>query len=83
MPSLQRAKEYLAQPIPADALPGLVVITGGTSGIGPAIGTLLARKGCGRIIIVGRNQTAAEGVLSSMREVNEGGQYEFVMGDLM
>jgi len=83
MPSLRRAKEYLAQTIPADALPGLVVITGGTTGIGPAIAIPLASKGCGRIIIVGRNEAAAAEVLSSMRSVNGRGQYEFVKGNLL
>lgn len=83
MPSLHRAKEYLAQTIPADTLPGLVVITGGTTGIGPAIARLLASKGCRKIIIVGRNEAAAEEVLSSMRIVNGRGQYDFVKGNLL
>ena len=44
------------------------LVVGGTNGIGAAICAMLARHGCARVIIGGRNEAAAEAVISRMHK---------------
>ncbi|KAJ7455872.1 hypothetical protein FB451DRAFT_1515683 [Mycena latifolia] len=62
------------------------VIVGGTLGIGAAVARRLAKLGCRRIIILGRNQPRAEGVLEDLRKLVPKGttiEVTFVKGDLV
>ncbi|KAJ7924206.1 hypothetical protein B0H13DRAFT_1978966 [Mycena leptocephala] len=61
------------------------VVVGGTLGIGAAVGRLLAKLGCSRIIIMGRNETRRKAVLEVLKKlVPEGGriEVELVIGDV-
>ncbi|KAF7375412.1 hypothetical protein MSAN_00428800 [Mycena sanguinolenta] len=63
----------------------VIVVVGGTSGVGQAMAEALARqtKGHAHIIIVGRNATAAERILASFPKPTEsdGWAHEFVQCD--
>ncbi|KAJ6496087.1 hypothetical protein C8R45DRAFT_1094348 [Mycena sanguinolenta] len=63
----------------------VIVVVGGTSGVGQAMAEALARqtKGHAHIIVVGRNATAAEGILASFPKPTEsdGWAHEFVRCD--
>lgn len=85
MTSIQEAKDYISQlstGTVSGEIPKFAIITGGTTGIGPSIALSLARIGCRRIVIVGRNATAGEIVLDQMREENNFGEYSMIQGDL-
>jgi nucleoside-diphosphate-sugar epimerase len=62
------------------------VIVGGTLGIGAAIARHLAKLGCGRIVIFGRNEARGAAVLEELRllspKVTPAITLEFVKGDL-
>ncbi|KAK4687489.1 hypothetical protein P7C73_g2620, partial [Tremellales sp. Uapishka_1] len=61
------------------------VIVGATTGIGAAVARALARKGCKRIIAVGRNQPRGEAVIKILDELappEAGLKAEFVQGDV-
>ncbi|KAJ6577213.1 hypothetical protein B0H19DRAFT_550016 [Mycena capillaripes] len=61
------------------------VIVGGTLGIGAAIARLLAKLGCSRIIIFGRNEARGAAVLEDLRRLSPDATtitLEFVKGDL-
>lgn len=61
------------------------VITGATMGMGAAVARHLAKLGCSHVIILGRNETRAKGVLEDMRKLapKEGKvEVEYVKGDL-
>ncbi|KAJ6536412.1 hypothetical protein DFH09DRAFT_931334 [Mycena vulgaris] len=62
------------------------VVVGGTLGIGAGVARLLAKIGCSRIIILGRNEARAVGVLTDLKKLAPKGQtieVEFVKGDLI
>ncbi|KAJ7084966.1 hypothetical protein C8R44DRAFT_862252 [Mycena epipterygia] len=61
------------------------VVVGGTMGMGAAIARHLAKLGCSRVIILGRNETRAQGVLVEMKKLapKEGKvEVAYVKGDL-
>jgi NAD(P)-dependent dehydrogenase (short-subunit alcohol dehydrogenase family) len=61
------------------------VVVGGTLGIGAAVARLLAKLGCSRIIIMGRNETRGKAVLEVLKKLApEGGriEVELVIGDV-
>jgi NAD(P)-dependent dehydrogenase (short-subunit alcohol dehydrogenase family) len=61
------------------------VIVGGTTGIGAGIARRLAKLGCKRIIIVGRDAVKGEStveVLKSIQDKADGFQATFVRGDV-
>ncbi|KAJ6536428.1 hypothetical protein DFH09DRAFT_1178992 [Mycena vulgaris] len=62
------------------------VVVGGTLGIGAGVARLLAKIGCSRIIILGRNEARGAGVLADLKKLAPEGQtieVEFVKGDLI
>ncbi|KAJ7862065.1 hypothetical protein B0H13DRAFT_2567564 [Mycena leptocephala] len=80
MPSLSAAKVFNAKFSPA-YLP-VAVFFGGTSGIGRGIVEAFARytKGNAHIVIVGRNETAAESIIATLPKplTKTGWKHEFV-----
>ncbi|KAF7352231.1 NAD(P)-binding protein [Mycena venus] len=61
------------------------IVVGGTLGIGAGVARLLARLGCSRIIIVGRNETRGKAVLEVLKELAPKESrivVEFIKGDL-
>jgi NAD(P)-dependent dehydrogenase (short-subunit alcohol dehydrogenase family) len=80
MPSLSAAKAFNAKFSPA-YLP-VAVFFGGTSGIGRGIVEAFARytKGNAHIVIVGRNETAAESIIATLPKpsTETGWKHEFV-----
>ncbi|KAJ7507040.1 hypothetical protein B0H11DRAFT_1849552 [Mycena galericulata] len=61
------------------------VVVGGTLGMGAAVARLLAKIGCRRIIIFGRNATRGAEMLENLKKLAPKGseiQVEFVKGDL-
>ncbi|KAK7027768.1 hypothetical protein R3P38DRAFT_2526930 [Favolaschia claudopus] len=82
--------------MPVDASAGLravsltnqnktAVIVGGTLGIGAAVARLLAKLGCSRIIILGRNERRGKAVVDAMKELAPEGSglvAEFLRADL-
>jgi len=62
----------------------VAVVVGGTAGIGAAVAETLARHTHGRahILLVGRNQSAAEEIISRLPKSVDGGKYEFVQCDV-
>ncbi|KAF7364388.1 NAD(P)-binding protein [Mycena sanguinolenta] len=61
------------------------VVVGGTLGIGAGVARLLAKLGCSRIIIVGRNETRGKAGLETMKKLAPKGSnivVEFVKADL-
>lgn len=85
MTTTQQAKDYITDVISGEVageIPKFAVITGGTTGIGPSIAVLLARIGCRRIIVVGRNVVAGEEVVSRMRIESQSGDFSLIRGDL-
>lgn len=66
--------------------PKTIVITGSTTGMGAATARLFSKLGCERIIIFGRNQARAEGVLKDIETFGEASgkvvKGEYVQGDL-
>jgi len=82
MPSLQDARNANAKYQPSYV--PVMVVTGGTAGIGQAMAEALARHLKGRIhvVIVGRNQQAANAILASLPKTSPDSTYEFVKCDL-
>jgi threonine dehydrogenase-like Zn-dependent dehydrogenase len=61
------------------------VVVGGTLGIGGGVARLLAKLGCSRIIILGRNETRGKAMLEVMKNLAPKDSkivVEFVKGDL-
>ncbi|KAF7357452.1 hypothetical protein MSAN_01341300 [Mycena sanguinolenta] len=61
------------------------VVVGGTLGIGAAIARHLAKLGCSRIVIFGRNEARGEAVLEDLHRISskaDGFVAEFVKGEL-
>jgi NAD(P)-dependent dehydrogenase (short-subunit alcohol dehydrogenase family) len=61
------------------------VVVGGFLGIGAAVARLLAKLGCSRIIIMGRNETRGKAVLEALKKLAPEGsriEVELVMGDV-
>ncbi|KAF9552444.1 NAD(P)-binding protein [Agrocybe pediades] len=82
MPSLQDARSSNAAFQPSYV--PVMVVTGGTAGIGQAMAQALARhlKGRVHIVIVGRNEKAAEATLASLPKTSQESTYEFVKCEL-
>ncbi len=60
----------------------VAAVVGGTTGIGEEVACLLAKIGCSRILVFGRNETRAQNVIERMNSLDPSGQHEFVKGDL-
>ncbi|KAJ7644758.1 hypothetical protein FB45DRAFT_898616 [Roridomyces roridus] len=61
------------------------VVVGGTLGMGAAIARLLAKLGCSRVYIVGRNETRGQAMVETLKNlvpVNATIQAEFIQGDV-
>jgi NAD(P)-dependent dehydrogenase (short-subunit alcohol dehydrogenase family) len=59
----------------------VVLLTGGTDGIGRAAALELARRGAA-LTIVGRNRAKSEGVLAELDAVSAPGRHRLLLGDL-
>ncbi|KAF5313617.1 hypothetical protein D9611_010229 [Ephemerocybe angulata] len=81
MPSLAAIRAFNLSKVPSAYVP-VGVFVGGTSGIGQGMAEAFARmtKGRATIIIVGRNQTAAESIIAALPQAAES-RYEFVQCD--
>ncbi|KAF9004319.1 hypothetical protein BDQ17DRAFT_1354932 [Cyathus striatus] len=83
MPSLSESKTHNASfAIPKSPV---AIFVGGTAGIGEGMARAFAQytNGNAHIIIVGRNQSAAESLISSFPPPHEGeGKYEFIKCDI-
>jgi len=85
MPSLSavRASNRAWKP----AFRPVVVVAGGTNGIGAGIATAFAKyspqdNNAPHIILIGRNRQGADSVIAEMKKVNSAGIYDFVQADL-
>ncbi|KAF8989426.1 hypothetical protein BDQ17DRAFT_1284127 [Cyathus striatus] len=82
MPSLADSKSHNS----SFALPDtpVAVFVGGTAGIGEAMARAFARytNGKAHIIIMGRNQTAADSIIASFPPPGKEGKYEFIKCDV-
>jgi NAD(P)-dependent dehydrogenase (short-subunit alcohol dehydrogenase family) len=61
------------------------VVVGGTLGIGAGVARLLAKIGCSRVFILGRDETRGQGLLEVLKKLapNDGQiVVEFIKGDL-
>lgn len=63
------------------ASPGLVVITGATSGIGQQSAISLAEKGY-HVIVTGRNKERGEAAVEKIKEESKSDKVELVVGDI-
>ena len=81
MPSIKAIQSTIAK-LP-DGPPLVVVLTGGTTGIGSYVANALARafatKGSNlRVYIVGRNTTRANAVISECKKTSSGSDWRFI-----
>ncbi|KAF6742574.1 hypothetical protein DFP72DRAFT_937922 [Ephemerocybe angulata] len=81
MPSIAAIRALNLSRVPPTYIP-VGVFVGGTSGIGQGMAEAFARmtKGRANIVIVGRNQTAAEAIIAKLPQAAES-KYEFVKCD--
>ncbi|KAF5313618.1 hypothetical protein D9611_010228 [Ephemerocybe angulata] len=81
MPSIAAIRALNLSRVPSTYIP-VGVFVGGTSGIGQGMAEAFARmtKGRANIVIVGRNQTAAEAIIAKLPQAAES-KYEFVKCD--
>ena len=85
MPSLSVVRNFIATYAPPYV--PVIVITGGTSGIGQGIAEAFARTvhGKAHIILVGRNRIAAEAIIASLPKstgASDQSTYEFISCDV-
>ena len=83
MPPFSAVLAANAANVPKAIVP-VAVVVGGTAGIGAGVAEVLAQRTQGRahIVIVGRNQAAAEAVIAQFPKAVDGGKYEFVQCDI-
>ncbi|KAH7105377.1 NAD(P)-binding protein [Auriculariales sp. MPI-PUGE-AT-0066] len=83
MPSLAAVLAANTANVPK-AIQPVAVIIGGTAGVGAAVAEVLAQRTEGRshIVLVGRNEVAANDVIAKFPKPVDGGKYEFVKCDV-
>ncbi|KAH7096645.1 NAD(P)-binding protein [Auriculariales sp. MPI-PUGE-AT-0066] len=66
------------------AIRPVAVIVGGTAGVGASIAQVLAERTHGRshIVLIGRNEAAANDIIAKLPKAVDGGRYEFVQCDV-